>query len=91
MRFRNNNNVLLPSKDAWAYLEFELEYYAFGTAASGGIKWTIMNGLNRSVDTVPEYDSDGKPTGKSATAGGSRFLVKIGDPPEPAPNVIVTY
>jgi hypothetical protein len=50
-----------------------------------------MNGLTRSVDNVPEYGSDGNPTGKSATAGGSRFLVKIGDPSEPAPNVIVTY
>jgi hypothetical protein len=75
----------LPQMDVYAYLVFELEYRAFGTEDSGGTTWIIRNGLTRSTDDSP----DGT-TGKSATAGGSLFVVKIGNPTGPFPTLVPT-
>ncbi|MDR3129925.1 MAG: hypothetical protein LBU18_00080 [Treponema sp.] len=46
----NLADIKLPDTDAEGLLHFNLEYYAFGTADSGGSLWTIMNGLKRSAD-----------------------------------------
>ncbi|MDR2446019.1 MAG: hypothetical protein LBD58_01810 [Treponema sp.] len=68
----------LKKRDVDGLLAFELTYYAFGVPESGGIPWSIRNGLNgRAEDDIPERDGDGKPTGRGVGAG-SRFLLKFG-------------
>jgi hypothetical protein len=60
-------------------LQFELKYRAFGAAAaqSGGINWTLKNGLYNTPDDQPELDESGEPTGKGVGMG-SYFHIRFG-------------
>ncbi|MDR2447254.1 MAG: hypothetical protein LBD58_08215, partial [Treponema sp.] len=44
---------------------------------SGGINWTIRNGLYNAPDDQPELDGGGTPTGRSAGMG-SYIPIRIG-------------
>jgi hypothetical protein len=84
MTFKNNPVTLpnpttnvLPDNNKDGHLIFELKYYAFGTAASGGSPWTIRNGLNSARDAKDK--SEIVFTGD--TYGGAFHLVfGAGDP-----------
>jgi hypothetical protein len=61
----------LPKVDVDGLVQFELQYYAFGTKDSTGSPWVIRNGLQRSAD-----DTAGTPTG---SGNGSYFVVRFGE------------
>jgi hypothetical protein len=64
----------MPTRDVDALLQFDLQYYAFGTPDSGGKAWTIRNGIEDTPDDTPRAEAHGT----TGTAPGSFFVVKIG-------------
>ncbi|MDR3130777.1 MAG: hypothetical protein LBU18_04455 [Treponema sp.] len=57
-------NGQLPVENVYGFLDFQLDYHAFGTADSGGQLWRIRNGLDKTED--------------NGTGDGGSFLVLIG-------------
>ncbi|MDR3130126.1 MAG: hypothetical protein LBU18_01115 [Treponema sp.] len=72
--FKNSATApnILPANNKDGYLIFELDYYAFGTAESGGKLWTIRNGLNSNPDTKA------KTTGTTGDGAGGAFHLVFG-------------